>query len=174
MADGFLGEIRMFSGNYAPSGWAPCEGQIMPIAQNAALFSIVGTTYGGDGRVAFALPDLRGRGPIFWGEGPNFASYVIGQQGGVEAVTLTNAEMPAHTHQVTATNAPGQSESPSNTVPSTVEPSGTNVYGPPAQEAVGMHEAMIAPSGGGQAVYTRSPFLAVTFIINIAGPFPPQ
>ena len=102
MASPFIGQITLFAGNFAPRGWAFCNGQLLSIAQNTALFSILGTTYGGNGQTTFALPDLRGRVPVHAGQGPGLSNYDLGQQGGAESVTLTTAQMPAHTHPANA------------------------------------------------------------------------
>src|SRR5438270_2669849 len=98
MSEPFLGEIRMFGGNFAPRGWSLCNGQLLPIAQNTALFSLLGTTYGGNGQTTFALPDLRGRVPLHWGQGPGLSNYDLGEQTGTESVTLLSTQMPAHSH----------------------------------------------------------------------------
>ena len=120
MADPFIGQIVMFAGNFAPRGWALCDGQLLPIAQNQALFSILGATYGGDGGTSFALPDLRGRVPLHAGQGPGLNDYNLGQQGGVEQVTLNTSNLPAHSYTATTTTRAqsnyGDSASPNNTV----------------------------------------------------------
>src|SRR5436305_2548610 len=107
MADAYIGEIRMFAGNFAPRGWATCDGQILPIAQNTALFSLLGTQYGGNGQTTFALPDLRGRVPIHYGQGPGLSPYDIGEAAGTETITLTQNEIPAHSHTLNCVNAKG-------------------------------------------------------------------
>src|SRR5271157_5430691 len=112
MSNPFVAEIRIFCGNFAPTGWAFCNGQILPIAQNTALFSLLGTTYGGDGRTTFALPDLRGRVPISSGQGPGLASYALGQSGGAETATLGASQLPAHNHLVNAVSGPATSAHP--------------------------------------------------------------
>src|SRR5690242_21043268 len=113
MAQPYVGEIRMFAGNFAPAGWAFCEGQLLPISENQTLFQLIGTTYGGDGQSTFALPDLRGRVPIHQGtDSANGTSFAIGETGGVETVTLTTAQIPVHTHALAATNAAGTQLNP--------------------------------------------------------------
>src|SRR5215213_5859350 len=112
MADPYIGEIRMFAGNFAPRGWALCNGQLLSISQNTALFSLLGTMYGGNGQTTFALPDLRGRVPLHFGQGPGLSNYVEGEVGGTETVTLTTGEMPSHNHGANGNQAPGNSPSP--------------------------------------------------------------
>lgn len=167
--DNYLGEIRPVGFNFAPHGWALCEGQLLPISQNTALFSLIGTFYGGDGRSTFALPDLRGRIAISSGQGPGLSDYTIGEQGGVEAVTLTASEMPAHAHQVTASSAAATSYSPTSNVPAKTS---RNVY------AAGGAGTMAADSLGlaGQNVphENHQPFLSVIYIIALTGIFPPH
>jgi microcystin-dependent protein len=176
MAEAYLGEIRMFGGNFAPSGWALCNGQLLPIAQNAALFSLLGTTYGGDGRTTFGLPNLQGRVPIHWGTGAGLSPYVVGQSGGVEHVTLSSNQMPSHNHVVNASSTPPArgGSSPATAYPSapTVAPTTTtvNAYSPTAN--VTMNPAMIAPAGGNTPVPIIQPFQCVTFIIALVGLFP--
>lgn len=163
----FLGMIALFPYNFAPRGWAACEGQLLSIAQNTALFSLLGTTYGGDGRTTFALPDLRGRSPISQGNGPGLSPVQLGQVGGQESVTLQVNQLPAHNHTLAATNAPDNS-SPVGNVPGNA---GNDIYGPvspgqfQATTAVGL-------TGGNQAVPVRNPFLALQWCIALEGIFP--
>jgi microcystin-dependent protein len=172
MSEPLLGEIKMFSGGFAPQGWALCDGSLLPISGNyMALFAIVGTTYGGDGRTNFALPDFRGRGPVGSGQGQGPWPFQLGQMAGADSVQLTTAQLPAHSHPVLASGASGTSESPANAVPGAVEPSGTNVYGAPSEQVV-MNEGMIGSAGGGQPVPVLSPVLCVNFIICVGGAFP--
>ena len=171
MANPFLGEIKMFVGNFAPSGWAFCDGQLLSISQNTALFSILGTTYGGDGQTNFALPDLRGRAPLHSGQGPGLSLYQLGQQGGAETVTLTPAQMPAHSHSVNAVTSGGKQASPSNNLPA-VESTGTSLdYSSDPANTV-MSNGMIATTGGSQPVSVVQPYLTVSFIIALQGIFP--
>jgi len=156
----FIGEIKMFAGNFAPQGWARCEGQILPIQQNQALFSILGTTYGGDGLTTFALPDLRGRAPLHFGQGPGLTAYEIGQTGGTESNTLTVGQMPAHSHTVNAVTSDGNQHLPTSGFPANTKlldkeySSGT--------PNTTMNAAMIAPSGNGQPVNNVQPYIPLT------------
>jgi microcystin-dependent protein len=175
MSTYFLGEIRMFGGNYAIKHWAFCNGQLMSIAQNQALFSLIGTTYGGDGRTTFALPDLRGRLPMSQGQGPGLSNYVMGQSSGSENVTLTINEMPMHTHQFSATADNATTADIANNVlpgqPTTAnsklyaEPGNAGTPTPLAQSAVGL-------SGGNLPHSNLMPSLCVTFIIALQGMYP--
>ena len=170
--DPFIGEVRMFAGNFAPSGWAKCDGQLLSIAQNTALFSLLGTTYGGDGETSFALPDLRGRAPIHQGNGPGLPSVSWGQKGGAANFTLTANQIPSHSHSVTAVAADGDSSSPANNYPAQ-----TKTLDP--EYATGgvtssMNANMIGNTGGGQSVNHRSPYNTVTFIIALVGIYPSQ
>src|SRR3954452_13991751 len=117
MAQPYVGEIRMFAGNFAPAGWAMCAGQLMPIAENDTLFTLIGTTYGGDGQETFGLPDLQGRIPIHQGQGPGTSSYTIAEKGGVESVTLTTQHIPVHNHGYMASTAGGSSGTPQDSIP---------------------------------------------------------
>jgi microcystin-dependent protein len=176
MADPYLGEIRMFCGNYAPNGWAFCNGQLLIITQNQALFSILGTTFGGDGHTTFALPNLQGRVPMHWGQGAGLSPYSLGQSGGSENVTLQAPQMPAHTHVATTTisaNAQGTSDSPSGAVPG--GGSGSHVFAASA-DATKMNAAMasthVQPAGSSHAHPNIQPFLCVSFIIALQGIYP--
>ncbi len=170
MSEPFLGEIRMFTGNFAPQGWAMCNGQILSIAQNTALFSLLGTTYGGDGNTTFALPNLQGRVPIHQGQGPGLSPYNLGQTGGIESVVLVSAQIPAHTHSVNAATTGGNQASPAGGFPA-IESTGTSLNYAPASNTT-MSGSMIAPNPGGQAHENRQPFLAVNFIIALQGIYP--
>ncbi len=165
----FIGEVVMFAGNFAPRGWAFCEGQLLPISNYQALFSILGTTYGGDGRTTFALPDLRGRVPLQPGNGPGLSSYRLGQKGGFEGVRLTQAQMPSHTHQIQGTDARGDQEAPGGAVPAKKNRDKDYKGGAPD---VKMHPNMAAPAGGNQAHENRPPHLAINFIIALQGTYP--
>lgn len=163
MAEPFLSEIRLMSFVFAPKGWALCNGQLLPINQNQALFSLLGTTFGGDGRVNFALPDLRGRVPIHVGSG-----HTLGERGGEQAHTLSIAELPTHTHVVNAsTNATGTQGLPTNAVLAPVN----NMYRPQAN-LTAMHPASITNVGGSQAHLNMQPFLTLSFCIALQGIFP--
>jgi microcystin-dependent protein len=178
MSDPFIGEIRLFAGNFAPRGWAFCQGQILSIAQNEALFALIGTTYGGNGQTTFALPDLRGRVPVSQGQGPGLSSYTIGQAAGVEQVTLTSSQIPPHQHALNATTAQGSSVSPGNTVmlATPVEPGvQTALYVVPGTSVVNpapMAAQSIGQAGGNQPHSNMMPTLAINYIIAIEGLFP--
>jgi microcystin-dependent protein len=164
MASPFLAEIRIFSFTFAPKGWALCNGQLLPINQNQALFSLLGTTYGGDGRVNFALPNLQGRTPFHMGAG-----LVLGQAGGEQAHTLSAAEMPAHSHGAAATGAAAGAASPAGGV---WADAGKNIYAGSAN--VLMAAAAVSSVGGGQAHQNMAPYLTLTFCIALQGIFPSQ
>ncbi|NQZ24317.1 MAG: phage tail protein [Colwellia sp.] len=169
----FLAQITMFGGNFAPRGWALCDGQLLAISSNTALFSILGTTYGGDGRTTFGLPDLRGRVAIHPGNGPGLSPRALGARGGQEMVTLTTAEMPSHNHDVKlrGKDASGNSATPDGNSLATKRR--TNIYSSAAPD-VDMHVGSIAEnySGGSQAHNNMMPFLGVNHIIALAGIFP--
>jgi microcystin-dependent protein len=167
MAEPFLSEIRIMSFNFAPKGWAMCNGQLLPINQNQALFSLLGTTYGGDGRVNFALPDLRGRTPIHEGSG-----HTLGERGGEQAHTLTISELPLHTHSAVAANVAPAGGAPNNTRVLS-QSSGANLYAG-ASNLQTMLPASISTVGGSQAHLNMQPFLALTFCIALQGIFPSQ
>jgi microcystin-dependent protein len=173
MSSPYVGEIRMFAGNFNPNGWAFCNGALIPISENEVLFQLIGTTYGGDGVNTFALPDLRGRVPLHMGTGGG-SSYVIGEPGGVETVTLTIGQIPAHSHMVNATNSNQVQVPAGNTFPAGSTPQSRNVYGPLGGTAVQMSSGMIAPTGGSQPHENRQPFLCINFIISLFGIFPSQ
>ena len=168
--EGFIGEIRMFAGNFAPKDWAFCQGQLLSISQNTALFSILGTTYGGDGRVTFALPNLSGRVPVGVGQGAGLTNRQLGEMSGTETVTLTTAQMPAHSHTVNAVTADGNQNLPTNSFPantktldkeySTVAPNTT------------MNPTMIGVSGGSQPFGVMQPSLGMNYIICVNGIYP--
>jgi microcystin-dependent protein len=163
MAEPFLSEIRLMSFNFAPKGWAMCNGQLLPINQNQALFSLLGTTFGGDGRVNFALPDLRGRTPIHVGSG-----HTLGERGGEQAHTLSISEIPTHTHMVNANStATGGNNAPANRFLG----GGNNVYQSP-QSLTTLNPGTVGPTGGSQAHLNMQPFLTLTFSIALQGIFP--
>lgn len=170
--DPLLGTIIIFASNFAPVGWALCNGQILPIAQWTAVFSLLGTTYGGDGTVTFALPDLRGRVPVGAGQGISLSNYSLGQTGGVESLMLTQNQLPAHTHGVNAYGSAGTETSPAgNLLAATPITSTTKPYSsqPPSTT---MNSAMIASVGGGAAVGVLQPYLTINYIIALEGVFP--
>jgi microcystin-dependent protein len=163
MAEPFLSEIRIMSFNFAPKGWAMCNGQLLPINQNQALFSLLGTTFGGNGQTNFALPDIRGRAPIHEGSG-----HTLGEKGGEQAHTLTIAEMPLHTHQMNGSTVnEGGTDNPTNNFLG----SANNLYHTPAS-LTAMNPGTIGNSGGSQAHLNMQPFLTLTFSIALQGIFP--
>ena len=163
----YLGEILMFAGNFAPTGWALCNGQLLSISQNTALFSILGTFYGGDGRTTFALPNLQGRFPI--GTGSGLSTYVTGQIGGAETHTLTVTEMPTHSHPMVADNGNGTSATPIGNVPA-INSEGIQHYGATLDGA--MNPGVIGNTGGGQPFSVMPPYVAISYIIALQGVFP--
>lgn len=164
MSDQYLGEIRTFSGNYAPKGWAMCNGQLLPISNNQALYTLIGTTYGGDGKTTFALPDLRGRIGIHMGTG-----YPLAQAAGTEEVTLTVAQIPAHTHAAGASSQNGTQSSPNNSVWAT---SPLSQYNATIETGTTLAADAIGLAGGSQPHDNMMPFVTVTFIIALQGIFP--
>ena len=176
--DPYIGEIRIFGGNYAPQGWAFCAGQIMSIAQNTALFSLLGTTYGGNGQTTFALPDLRGRVAVGMGQGPGLSPYNEGQMGGSENVTLNANNLPAHTHTfaVQASTASADQSSPARSIPAMSndgQGNGFNSYTKQSSNATLAPQAT-SPAGGSQPFNTVQPYLALNYIIALQGIFPPR
>lgn len=171
MAEPFLAEIIMFGGNFAPRGWALCNGQLLQISSNTALFSILGTTFGGDGRTTFALPDMRGRIPIHDGTGPGLSPYRLGQRGGTETIPLNANQLPAHTHAVQCANKGGNERSPVGAYPA-VDGTGVaaNFSDRPANATSKWPETTNA--GSGQAHNNVQPFQCVNFIIALQGIFP--
>ncbi|HUJ33194.1 MAG TPA: tail fiber protein [Candidatus Acidoferrum sp.] len=167
----FLGQILIVSFSFAPKGWALCNGQILAINQNQALFAVLGTTYGGDGIRTFALPDLRGRVPIHVGQGPGLGSYVLGTIGGEESVTLTVDQIPAHTHHVMGQSSLGTLASPVNNVWATQ--SRLNVYSSAVPDTP-MAAGSIGATGGSQPHDNHSPYLVLNYIIALQGFFPSQ
>jgi len=201
MSDPFIGEIRMVGFNYAPRGWAPCDGRLLSIAQNSALFALLGVTYGGDGQSTFALPDLRGRFPTSMGQGPGLTPITLGEKSGVESVTLLSTQMPAHTHIATATasatstgslQVAGTPTNPSATPSTTNNVLGASVAGGPPSAAIWSDalanpvtlanpetisttvnaNVTVQPTGGSQPLPIRNPYLGVNFIIALEGVFP--
>jgi microcystin-dependent protein len=166
----YVGEIRMFGGTFNPAGWAFCKGQLLPIDQFDTLFNLIGTTYGGDGQSTFGLPDLQGRVPVHNGQGPGISqNYVIGEQGGVEEVTLTTQQIPKHNHAMLASTGPGGSSNPAG-----------NVIGSPPAVSLFKREkptkalaaSAVLPVGGSQPHENRMPYLTVTYIISLFGIYP--
>ena len=169
MAEPFLAEIRMMSFNFPPKGWAFCNGQLLPINQNQALFSLLGTTYGGNGQTTFALPDLRGRVPLHVGSG-----FTLGQHAGEENHTLTTNEMPSHFHTLSGSTVQGNSPNPNfNNVGNVLAPDPGNAYGPP-NNLTNLKPGSIANVGGSQPHQNMQPFLTINFSIALQGIFPSQ
>lgn len=176
MSEPFLAEIRIFAGNFAPRGWSYCDGQLLPIAQNTALFSLLGTTYGGDGRTTTALPNLQGRAPMHPGRGPGLTSRRLGEKVGVEAVTLAELHMANHTHKMTAV------QRTQFTVGNSLSPAGNHLASPQTGNAytnnitstneTRMASAAVSTTGGGQAHTNLQPYLALSFIIALVGLYP--
>lgn len=169
MTDPFVAEIRIFAGNFAPRGWAMCDGTILPISQNTALFSLLGTTYGGNGISTFGLPDLRGRAPMFWGQGPGLSPHVIGEAAGAASVTLTGTQIPQHNHALQASGGDADAASPIGALPG-LTPSPAYRSDRDSQAAGGA----ISATGGGQPHPNEQPYLTLTFIIALQGIYPPR
>lgn len=166
----FIGEIVLFAGNFAPRGWALCDGQLLPISQYQALFSILGTQFGGDGRSYFALPDLRGRAPIHAGNGPGLTNRNIGAKGGTETVTLNTTQIPSHNHTAYAADAFPDQTSPQNMM--LAKKNRTHQYHAPTSTNLTMNQQTIGNTGGSQAHNNMPPFLTINYIIALQGVFP--
>lgn len=164
MSEPYLSEIRIYGFNFPPRGWAQCDGQILPINQNQALFSLLGTTYGGDGRTSFALPDLRGRAPLHFDSG-----FTLGQRGGQETHTLSSAEIPGHTHALMATSDPGTQILPAGNL---LGASASPLYHAADGSSVAMNPTAIANAGASQGHENRQPFQVLNFCIALQGVFP--
>ncbi|MCG3198874.1 MAG: phage tail protein [Candidatus Omnitrophica bacterium] len=166
MAQPYVGEIRMFAGNFAPAGWMFCEGQLLPISENETLFQLIGTTYGGDGESTFALPDLRGRIPIHQGDG-----FILAETGGAEEITLTVSQIPAHSHAALGSTNTGTGTAPQNNLLTNL-PSATNTaYGTDAP-LTNLHPSSVSSVGGSQPHTNFQPYLCVDYIISLFGIFP--
>jgi microcystin-dependent protein len=174
MSNQFLGEIRIFAGNFAIRGWAFCNGQVLPIAQYQALFAILGTTYGGNGTVTFALPNLQDKAPVSWGSGPGLATYVVGQTGGAATHTLTGNELPSHNHPAQAVAGSGRSPTPGGNL--WAEPhvgrSNVQMYSDVVANPTPLSPAALALTGGGLPHNNVPPVLTLNFIIALTGTFP--
>lgn len=179
MADPFVAEIRIFPFNFAPRGWAFCNGQLLPLSQNTALFSLLGTTYGGDGKSTFALPNLQGSAPLHPGQGPGLSLYDLGQQGGTQTVTLLQSEMPVHSHAMNARGLAGQTNVAGGNLPSNgswVVGSSFGVVQAYATNApnADMSLQAIQPIGGSLPHNNMMPYLTMNFCIALQGVFPPR
>jgi microcystin-dependent protein len=168
MAQPYVGEIRMFGGNFAPAGWMFCEGQLLPISENETLFNLIGTTYGGDGQSTFGLPDLRGRIPIHQGNG-----FTLAENGGAETVTLTVQQIPSHNHAFLATGNTATSTAPANNVLAATSEATVSAYGTDAPKT-NLAPQSISAVGGSQPHNNFQPYLCVDFIISLFGIFPSQ
>jgi len=175
MADPFVAEIRIFPFNFAPKGWAWCDGQLLPLSQNTALFSLLGTTYGGNGKSNFALPDMQGNAPMHPGQGPGLSLHDLGETGGSETVTLLESEIPSHPHTMMAANLPSDQAAPT---PSRSLARSINVTAyvadNPKPALVTMNDNMLAPAGGDQPHNNMQPYLTCYFCIALQGVFPPR
>ncbi len=172
MTDQFLAEIRIFCGNFAPKGWATCDGQLLPISQNTGLFSLLGTFYGGDGKSTFALPNLQGSAPMHSGQGPGLSLHDLGETGGEQTVTLLDTEMPAHTHGAQAFAGAG-GQGPAGSAWADPNQRGISAYAPnSANNAELMNPLSLSVSGGSQPHNNMMPYLGLTFIIALQGIYP--
>lgn len=171
MADPFVAEIRIFPFNFAPTGWAFCNGQLLPISQNTALFSLLGTTYGGNGQTTFALPNLQGIAPMFWGQGPGLSLHDLGETGGSETVTLLQSEIPAHSHSVLASEADGTERGPGGQL--FAGGIGISMFQTPGP-LVALSQNAVTPTGGNLPHNNMQPYLTLNFCIALQGVFPPR
>lgn len=174
MSDPFLGEIRMFAGNFAPRGWAFCDGQLLAVSQNDALFSLFGTIYGGDGRTTFGLPDMRGRVPVHHGSGPGLSNRPQGAKGGSENEMLTTNQLPQHSHTMQASSDAGTLDNPTNAVVAVLyhDQSNQNLPAFDANTNASMKSDALTNAGGSQSHVNMMPFLAVNFIVSLVGVYP--
>lgn len=173
--DPFVAEIRIFPFNFAPKGWAFCDGQILPLSQNTALFSLLGTTYGGDGKSNFALPNMQGNAPMHPGQGPGLSLHDLGETGGSDTVSLLESEIPAHSHALMSLPAPADRTAPINNVIARVQgTTGPYVPASPAPPPANMAAEAIPPSGGDQPHNNMQPYLTLNFCIALQGVYPPR
>jgi microcystin-dependent protein len=169
----FVAEIRIFPFNFAPKGWAFCDGQIIPLSQNTALFSLLGTTYGGDGKTNFALPDMQGNSPMHWGQGSGLSIHDLGEVGGEQSVTLLDSEMPSHPHALQADPRPANLDNPSPL--NALARSSPDIYKQPTgATTVQLSSSTVAPAGGDQPHNNMQPFLTLNFCIALQGVYPPR
>lgn len=171
MPEPYIGEIRMFGGNFPPNGWMFCEGQTLPISENDALFTLIGTTYGGDGQETFNLPNLASRVPIHMGTGPDGTTYQLGEMAGTEQETLTVQQIPNHTHSLTGSTGTATSQVPTNLLAATAQ---ANTYFNAPDAPANLSPQAIGPAGGSQPHENTQPFLCINFIISLFGVFPSQ
>lgn len=173
MAEPFIGEIKMFAGNFAPQSYALCNGQVLSISQNTALFAVIGTFYGGNGQTTFALPNLQGRAPMFWGQGPGLSNHVIGEMSGANSVTLLTTQMPSHTHSLNCNADANGGGSPQSNTFTGGERGGVDVYATQAP-TIAMNPQGVGQNGGSIPHNNMQPYLGLTFIIALQGIFPPR
>ncbi|MGY4474691.1 phage tail protein [Bradyrhizobium sp. USDA 3364] len=174
MADPFVAEIRIFPFNFAPKGWAFCDGQLLPLSQNTALFSLLGTTYGGDGKSNFALPDMQGNAPMAPGQGPGLSLYDLGENGGSDTVTLLQSEMPSHTHQMFATVENGTQGTLTTNITLATSMNGTFYQTNTSANLVPTNFNALAPAGNGQPHNNMQPYLTLNFCVALQGVYPPR
>jgi microcystin-dependent protein len=172
--DPFVAEIRIFPFNFAPKGWAWCDGQILPLSQNTALFSLLGTTYGGDGKSNFALPDLQGRAPMHPGQGPGLSLHDLGETGGSETVSLLESEIPSHSHALMSQGATGNRTTPVGNSIARVSGATPYIAASPTPPLVSMSDNALAPAGGDQPHNNMQPYLTFYFCIALQGVYPPR
>jgi len=168
----FIGEVRFVGFNFAPRGWAKCDGQILPINTNQSLYSILGTTYGGDGRTTFALPDMRGRTPIHRGNGPGLSSYILGQKGGAESITLTTAQIPSHHHALKGISSSARTSTPTGNVLARPR-SNLKIYDDSVPN-IALHNDSVGQTGNASAINNMQPSTTLNCIIALQGLFPPR
>lgn len=172
MADPFVAEIRIFPFNFAPKGWAWCDGQLLPLSQNTALFSLLGTTYGGNGKSNFALPDLQGRAPMHPGQGPGLSLHDLGETGGSETVSLLESEIPAHSHAMRGASEAGEENDPAGAALGVTI--GNPIYSNSTAPLVNLAPEALPPAGGDQPHNNLQPYLTFYFCIALQGVFPPR
>jgi microcystin-dependent protein len=173
MSQPYIGEIRMFGGSFAPAGWAFCDGQLMAISENDTLFNLIGTTYGGDGQETFGIPDLRGRVPIHMGTGPKGTTYTEGEMGGVESVTLSVNQIPAHNHALIASANLAAGTAPASQVAGKSSGATVSPYGAD-QPVSSLSPQAVGPAGGSQPHENLQPYACINFIISLFGVYPSQ
>jgi len=172
--DPFVAEIRIFPFNFAPKGWAFCDGQILPLSQNTALFSLLGTTYGGDGKSNFALPDMQGNAPMHPGQGPGLSLHDLGETGGSDTVSLLESEIPSHNHTLMASGTASSKPSPVGNAFARIQSGATPYVAPAGAPLASFSDDALAPAGGDQPHNNMQPYLTLTFCIALQGVYPPR
>ena len=172
--DPFVAEIRIFPFNFAPKGWAFCDGQLLPLSQNTALFSLLGTTYGGDGKSTFALPNMQGNAPMHPGQGPGLSLHDLGETGGSETVTLLESEIPAHSHALMASTTSSTKPAPADNALTRIQSGATPYVAAAGAPLVTFSDQALAPAGGDQPHNNMQPYLTLNFCIALQGVFPPR